>query len=102
MTDDDERPAFGPAAVAEQFGRAGERLTASQLELFERLLTGATRRDGTVGGLHAASREAAVFKTRVQSGGRLSIPDAEREALGIDEGDLVQAFVVPIETGDNE
>ncbi|SFK71500.1 hypothetical protein SAMN04487950_0732 [Halogranum rubrum] len=39
---------------------------------------------------------AAVFKTRVQSGGRISIPDAEREALDIDEGDIVQTFVVPI------
>jgi hypothetical protein len=41
-----------------------------------------------------------AFKTRVQSGGRISIPDAEREALDIGEGDLVQAVVVPISSGD--
>lgn len=38
----------------------------------------------------------ATFKTRVQSGGRLSIPDAEREALDIEEGDIVQAVVLPV------
>jgi hypothetical protein len=40
--------------------------------------------------------DTAVFKTRVQSGGRISIPDVEREALGIEEGDIVQTVVVPI------
>ena len=39
----------------------------------------------------------AVFKTRVQKSGRVSIPDAEREALGIEEGDLVQVVVIPIQ-----
>src|SRR5919198_2754474 len=39
----------------------------------------------------------AMFKTTVQSGGRISIPEAERQALNIEEGDLVQVIVVPIE-----
>ncbi|MEF8828772.1 MAG: AbrB/MazE/SpoVT family DNA-binding domain-containing protein [Haloarcula sp.] len=43
-----------------------------------------------------AMSQMATFKTRVQSGGRISIPDAEREALGIDEGDIVQAVVLPV------
>jgi hypothetical protein len=38
----------------------------------------------------------ATFKTRVQSGGRISIPDAEREALDMEEGDIVQAVVLPV------
>jgi hypothetical protein len=38
----------------------------------------------------------ATFKTRVQSGGRVSIPDAERETLDIEEGDIVQAVVFPV------
>jgi bifunctional DNA-binding transcriptional regulator/antitoxin component of YhaV-PrlF toxin-antitoxin module len=53
-------------------------------------------------GLSAMSMETATFKTRVQSGGRISIPDAEREALGIDEGDIVQTIVIPLNTGDND
>jgi hypothetical protein len=38
----------------------------------------------------------AMFKTTVQSGGRISIPEAERQALGIEEGDLVQVIIIPI------
>ena len=45
--------------------------------------------------LGAMSRTA-TFKTRVQSGGRISIPDAEREALDIEEGDIVQTVVIPV------
>lgn len=39
----------------------------------------------------------AMFKTTVQSGGRISIPEAERQALDIADGDLVQVIVIPIE-----
>jgi hypothetical protein len=38
----------------------------------------------------------AMFKTTVQSGGRISIPEAERQALNIGDGDLVQVIVIPI------
>jgi len=37
-----------------------------------------------------------AFKTTIGSNGRISIPEAEREALGVDEGDLVQIVVLPI------
>ncbi|MGI0018225.1 MAG: AbrB/MazE/SpoVT family DNA-binding domain-containing protein [Nitrosotalea sp.] len=37
-----------------------------------------------------------AFKTSVGSNGRISIPEAEREAIGIKENDLVQVIVVPI------
>src|SRR6187399_2509705 len=38
----------------------------------------------------------AMFKTTVQSGGRISIPEAERQALNIEEGDLVQVIIIPL------
>ncbi len=38
-----------------------------------------------------------TFKTTVGSNGRISIPEAEREALGIKEDDLVQVIVIPVE-----
>ena len=37
------------------------------------------------------------YKTTVGTNGRISIPEAERDALGLKEGDLVQVFVLPIE-----
>ena len=38
----------------------------------------------------------AMFKTTVQTGGRISIPEAERNALGIEDGDLVQVIIIPL------
>src|SRR5919197_6135768 len=39
----------------------------------------------------------AMFKTTVQSGGRISIPGAERQALNIQDGDVVKGIVGAIE-----
>ncbi len=38
-----------------------------------------------------------AFKTTMGSNGRISIPEAERDALRINEGDLVQVVVLPLE-----
>ena len=38
-----------------------------------------------------------AYKTSVGSNGRISIPEAERTALGLKEGDLVQVVILPIE-----
>lgn len=37
-----------------------------------------------------------AYKTTIGSNGRISIPEAERNALGLEEGDLVQVVVLPI------
>ena len=37
-----------------------------------------------------------AFKTTIGSNGRISIPEAERQALSMDEGDLVQVIVIPV------
>lgn len=37
-----------------------------------------------------------AYKTAIGSNGRISIPEAEREALGLGEGDLVQVVIIPV------
>ncbi len=37
-----------------------------------------------------------AYETTVGSAGRISIPEAERNALGLGEGDLVQVIILPI------
>ena len=37
-----------------------------------------------------------AFKPTIGSNGRISIPEAERQALRMDEGDLVQVIVIPV------
>jgi len=38
-----------------------------------------------------------AYKTSIGTHGRISIPEAERDALGLKEGDLVQVVILPIE-----
>ena len=37
-----------------------------------------------------------AYKTTISSNGRISIPEAERNALGLGVGDLVQVIILPI------
>lgn len=100
MTDDKAGFPWPPAMFAEQFQEASEEAVQRQQELYEQWLSAATGDVGaTTSGLSelgALSTGTATFKSRVQSGGRISIPDAEREALDIEEGDIVQTIVVPV------
>ena len=41
----------------------------------------------------------AVFRAKIQSGGRISIPEADRAALGLKEGDVVKVVVIKEDTG---
>jgi hypothetical protein len=95
MTNDDgSTPPWSPAAFARAFQGASEQAAEQQQELL-RAMFGGMDPTGFSGQMGAMS-QMAMFKTRVQSGGRISIPDAEREALDIEEGDIVQTVVVPV------
>jgi len=37
-----------------------------------------------------------AYKTTISSNGRISIPEAERKALDLGDGDLVQVIILPI------
>jgi hypothetical protein len=102
MTDEDDGAMWPPAMFARQFQEAGEKAAEQQAEFARQLWSAGGGSDmanaGGMGlpGLAASSMGTATFKTRVQSGGRISIPDAEREALDIEEGDIVQTVLVPV------
>jgi len=92
MTDDDDGAALPP--MFRTFQKTSEQAVEQQQELFQQMM------QSGAGGLDmnqlGAMSQTATFKTRVQSGGRISIPDAEREALDIEEGDIVQTVVIPV------
>jgi hypothetical protein len=77
------------------FTETGEQAVEAQQKLFQQMLD-ANMSGGMDMGQLGTMTGTATFKTRVQSGGRISIPDAEREALDIEEGDIVQAVVIPV------
>jgi len=82
------------------FKKALKKGTESQADFLRRL---ASMQFDTMQGfmnvLQSVTSFSAVFKASVQSNGRISIPEAEREALGIKDGDLVQVIIVPLEKG---
>lgn len=103
MTDDDSRTPWLPAMFTEQMQEAGEQVMDSQQEMMKQFMeaSSATPFDAmpNMGPINPGT---ATFKARVQSGGRISIPDAEREALDIEEGDIVQTIVVPVKRSREE
>jgi len=110
MTDDDSRTPWLPAMFTEQMQEAGEQMMGSQQELLSQFMQASSANPmealSSMGPINPGTATfkagTATFKARVQSGGRISIPDAEREALDIEEGDIVQTIVVPVKRSRDE
>ncbi len=97
MTDDDTTTL--PSAFIEAMRTASTDAATTQQEVTEAML-GA---DETAEEFPLdAVRGTATFKTRIQSGGRITIPDAEREVLDLEDGDIVQAVIVPLKRTSSE
>jgi len=112
MTDTDNSPegAMWPPNMMKAIQETSEQATRKQQEALQNLFMSgsagtATPDLGDISEQLGTMSKMATFKTRIQSGGRISIPDAEREALDIGEGDIVQTVVVPVKRnreGDDE
>jgi hypothetical protein len=94
MSDDDSDGAMWPPALFKAFQETSEQAVEQQQEMLRQMMGGGM--SGMDMNQLSAMSQTATFKTRVQSGGRISIPDAEREALDIEEGDIVQTVVIPV------
>jgi hypothetical protein len=87
-----------PADPVDMFKKAVEKGSEAQKELAKHVSTlQMDAMQNYFAMLRGLSFYNAMFKTTVQSGGRISIPEAERQALNIEDGDLVQVIVIPIE-----
>ena len=42
----------------------------------------------------------AIYKARIQKGGRIKVPEEERTILGLEEGDIVQVILIPLKRRD--
>lgn len=94
MSDETDGPAWPPQLFARGFQQASEDAYEQQQEFFRQMLGGMDPSGFST--QMGAMSQMAMFKTRVQSGGRISIPDAERETLDIEEGDIVQTVIIPV------
>jgi len=81
----------------QEMQEAGEQVAESQQEMMKQLLQATSANPlENASAFGPMNMGTATFKARVQSGGRISIPGPEREALDIKEGDIVQTIVVPV------
>jgi hypothetical protein len=99
MTDENDVTMWPPMFKGMQ--EASEQALESQQEMMQQMFSAGGMPGLDMNQLGAMS-QMATFKTRVQSGGRISIPDAEREALDIEEGDIVQTVVLPVKRNRTE
>ena len=99
-TNEDREGLMWPPNMLKAFQETSEQATRKQQEALQNLFMGAGAGAapdlGNISEQLGTMTQMATFKTRIQSGGRISIPDAEREALDIGEGDIVQTVVVPV------
>ncbi|NLV09278.1 AbrB/MazE/SpoVT family DNA-binding domain-containing protein [Halomicrobium sp. HM KBTZ05] len=100
MTDENDVTMWPPMFKGMQ--EASEQAIESQQEMLQQMLSAGSSMPGFDMNQLGAMSQMATFKTRVQSGGRISIPDAEREALDIEEGDIVQTVVLPVKRNRTE
>jgi hypothetical protein len=109
-TNEDSDGPMWPPNLLKAMQETSEQATRTQQEALKKLFSapgmGTETPDlGDISEQLAAMSQMATFKTRIQSGGRISVPDAEREALDIGEGDIVQTVIVPVKRnrgGDDE
>ncbi len=88
---------FNPLQTLQEVSEAAQN---AQSKLIENVSTMQSRGvDAMIGmgrGMIPSIANWGAYKTAVGSNGRISIPEAERNALGIGEGDLVQVIILPI------
>jgi len=84
MTNGSDEMAWSPMQFAAQLQEAGQEMTAQQMQAFTELMSTGT--DSPSGldptGLASLGTGMAMFKTRVQSGGRISIPRYRTRGVG--------------------
>ncbi|RKD97633.1 AbrB/MazE/SpoVT family DNA-binding domain-containing protein [Halopiger aswanensis] len=103
MTDDSDRSLWFPPAMFDEMQEAGEQVAQSQQEMMKQLFQANSANPlENMSAFGPMNMGTATFKARVQSGGRISIPEPEREALDIEEGDIVQTIVVPVKRDRDE
>ena len=105
-TNDNQDVPMWPPNLMKTIQETSEQATRKQQEALRTLFMGSSTAStpdlGDISEQLGTMTQMATFKTRIQSGGRISIPDAEREALDIGEGDIVQTVVVPVKRNRGE
>ena len=92
-----QKQEFDPVETLKEFATKGAKVQSEVMENFGNIQSKAIDSAFKLAQSMPQFVSWGAYKTSVGSNGRISIPEAEREALGLKEGDLVQVVIIPIE-----
>ena len=87
---------FNPLETLQKMSDATRNTQSNMMENMKNLQSQSMDTMFNIGQMLPSFMNWGAYKTTVGSAGRISIPEAERNALGLGEGDLVQVIVLPI------
>lgn len=93
----EQKPGFDPTEALKEFANRGAKAQSDMMQNFGNIQSKAIDNAFKFAQAMPQFVSWGAFKTSVGSNGRISIPEAERDALGLKEGDLVQVVIIPIE-----
>src|SRR5574338_432760 len=93
----EQKKDFDPVETLKEIASKGVKIQSEAMENFGNIQSKAMENAFKLAQSMPQFGSWGAFKTTVGSNGRISIPEAERDALGLKEGDLVQAVIIPIE-----
>jgi len=88
---------FDPLETLKDITTKAAETQTNMMENFNNMQTKGMNKMFNVAQMMPSFLQWGAYKTSVGSNGRISIPEAERSALGLKEGDLVQVMILPIE-----
>ena len=92
-----QKQEFDPVETLKEFATKGAKVQSEVMENFGNIQSKAIDSAFKLAQSMPQFVSWGAYKTSIGSNGRISIPEAEREALGLKEGDLVQVVIIPIE-----
>ena len=87
---------FNPLETLQKMSDATRNTQSNMMENMKNLQSQSMDTMFNIGQMLPSFMNWGAYKTTVGSAGRISIPEAERNALGLGEGDLVQVIILPI------
>lgn len=94
---DQQKQEFNPVETLKEIATKGAKIQSEVMENFGSIQSKAIDSAFKLAQSMPQFVSWGAYKTSIGSNGRISIPEAEREALGLKEGDLVQVVIIPIE-----
>ncbi len=96
MMNNQNSQTFDPLETLKTMSEATQKTQSNILENMKTMQNSSIDTMFNIGQMLPSFMNWGAYKTTVGSAGRISIPEAERNALGLGEGDLVQVIILPI------